>query len=76
MEFLRGLLAEILRPIIQEQFNELKQFISQSVARKKAYEKFDRKAQELIEQAENASTTEEVKAHLRRLKEFRATLDV
>lgn len=73
--FLTGLLGDILRPLIREEFQKLKLHISDSVERRRIYEKYDREAEELIKQAENASTTEEVRAHLRRLKDARARLN-
>lgn len=73
--FLTGLLGDILRPLIREEFQKLKLFIADSVERRRIYEKYDREAEELIKQAENASTTEEVRAHLRQLKDARAKLN-
>ena len=73
--FLTGLLGDILRPLIREEFQKLKLHIADSVERRRIYEKFDREAEELIKQAEQATTTEEVRAHLRSLKNARAKLD-
>lgn len=73
--FLTGLLSKIIRPIIQEELAKLQLFIADSVERRRIYEKYDKEAEELIKQAESATTTEEVRAHLRRLKETRAKLN-
>jgi phosphopantothenoylcysteine synthetase/decarboxylase len=76
--FLSGLLASIIRPIIQEQIEALKGWIldvvQTNVARKDSYDKHDKEAEEIIAAAEKATTTEEVKAHVRRLKDIRAKL--
>jgi len=74
--FLTGLLGEIIRPIVREEFAQLKLYIADAVERRRVFEKFDREAEELIKQAEAASTTEEVRAHLRRLKSIRAELNL
>lgn len=74
MEFLTGLLASIIRPIIQEELAELKAWAFMQAKRLETYEKHDREAEELILAAEKATTPEEVKAHLRKLREARAHL--
>lgn len=76
MEFLTSLLASIIRPIIQEELQALKVFFLEQYQRNEVYEKYDREAEELIEAANKATTTEEVRAHLRKLKETRAKLNV
>lgn len=76
MNFLTGLLASIIRPIIREEIADLKAHLSEQINRQKAFSEFDREADELIKAADQATTTEEVKAHLRRLKEARAKLGV
>jgi len=72
--FLTGLLSSIIRPIIQEELKELKEFAKIQYQRLQSYEKHDNEAEELIKAAEKATTTEEVKSHLRRLRESRASL--
>lgn len=74
MEFLTGLLASIIRPLLREEIEKLKDFIVEREDRKEAFIEFDREADELIEAAGKATTTEEVKAHLRRLKATKARL--
>ena len=70
--FLQGLLASVIRPIIQEELKELKQFAQEQYQQLESYKRHDLEAEELIKAAELATTTEEVKAHLRRLRESRA----
>ena len=76
MTFLMGLLASIIRPIIQEEIANLKAYISEQYQLNKKFEGYDKEVVELIEAAENATTTEEVWAHVRRLKEHRARLNL
>ena len=73
--FLTGLLSSIIRPILVEELGKLKLHITDSVERRAIYEKYDKESLELIEQANQATTTEEVRAHLRQLKAARAKLD-
>lgn len=72
--FLMGLLAKIIRPIIEEQVKELKDFIVVSVERRQAFEKYDKEAQQLAEEMANASTSEERWAVLQKFKNARAGL--
>ena len=74
MEFLTGLLAKVIRPIIQEELKELKEFAKEQYQQLQSYKKHDVEAEEHIKAAELASTPEEVKAHLRRLRDSRAKL--
>ena len=74
MDFLTKLLASIIRPIIREELAELKVFVSTQYQRLRDYERHDAEAEELIKAANEATTTEEVKAHLRKLRESRARL--
>ncbi len=74
MPFLTSLLASIIRPIIQDAIAQGIEQINKSLGRLQNYEKFDAEAIELISLAEKATTTEEVKAHVRLLKEKRARL--
>lgn len=75
-KFLTGLLSSIIRPILQEEIAKLKGYLYEQNGRLQTYKKYDEEALELIEAANNATTTEEVRAHLRRLKETRARLGV
>lgn len=72
--FLTGLLSSIIRPIIQEELKELKDFAKIQYQRLQSYKKHDLEAEEIIAAAELATTPEEVKAHLRRLRDTRAKL--
>lgn len=74
MEWLTALLADIIRPIIREELAQLKLFIQTQYQRNEIYERIDRESEELISAALQASTPEEVKAHLRKLKATRAEL--
>ena len=74
MAFLQGLLASVIRPIIQEELKELKEFATEGYQQLESYKRHDLEAEQLIKDAELATTTEEVKAHLRRLRESRAGL--
>lgn len=76
MNFLTGLLASIIRPIIREEVEKLKAFISQQYMLDKKFREYDQEVMELIDYAEKATTTEEVWAHVRRLKERRAKLNL
>lgn len=76
MAFLTGLLASIIRPIIQEEIGELKDFIAVQLQRNDIYQKYDLEAQEIIEQIAKANTSEERWAYVRRLKETRAKLNL
>lgn len=76
MEFLTGLLASIIRPLLKEQLEELKDYLAVQFQRNEIYDKYDAEAQELIESINKATTTEEVRAHVRRLKETRAKLNL
>lgn len=73
--FLTGLLSSIIRPIIQEELKDLKEFALEQYERLQSFERIDAESLELITAAENATTTEEVKAHLRNLKATRAKLN-
>ena len=72
--FLAGLLAKIIRPIIQEEIEKIAQVIRNSVERRKAFEKFDKEAQELVQEMADASTSEERWAVLQKFKNARADL--
>lgn len=72
--FLTGLLAKIIRPIIQAELAEFAQFITNAVERRKAFEKYDKEAQELLEEMASASTSEERWAVLQKFKNARAEL--
>lgn len=74
--WLQGLIAAALRPIIVEEIRNLKLFMISQWERKEAFEKYDQEAMELISAAEKATTTEEVKAHLRKLRSVRARLNL
>ena len=74
--WLQGLIATAIRPIIREELGELKLFMTNQWLQKKNFEKYDQEAMELINAAEQATTTEEVKAHLRRLRAIRARLNL
>mgnify|MGYP006308515107 CR=1 FL=1 len=74
MAFLQGLLASVIRPIIQEELKELKEFAQEQHQQLESYKRHDLEAEQLIKAAETATTTEEVKAHLRRLRDSRAKL--
>lgn len=85
--FLAGILGPIIRPLLREQLDDLKEFflneitklkneVLDSRARLETYKKYDAEALQLIEAAETATTTEEVRAQLRRLKQSRARIGV
>ena len=80
MVFLTNLLASIIRPIIQGELDKLKSWVGEkietAVSRRDIYAKYDLEANELIKMAEQATTTEEVKSHVRRLKASRAKLNI
>jgi hypothetical protein len=73
--FFTGLLSDILRPLIREEFAKAKLHIIDAVERKRSYEKYDREAEELIKQMAEASTSEERYAILGRIKNARASLN-
>ncbi len=73
--FLTGLLSNIIRPIIQEELAALKIVLFEYSERLQNSKKIDRETDELIKAAESATTPEEVRAHLRRLKDARAKLN-
>jgi hypothetical protein len=74
--WLTALLASIIEPILDRRLQRLESWAFDQSRRLQAYERFDREANELIEAAQNATTTEEVRAHLRRLRETRAKINV
>ena len=76
MEFLTGLLASVIRPIIREELEGLKAWAFEQSVKVEKFKEYDKRALANIEAMENASTTEEVKAHARRIYNDRATLDV
>lgn len=73
MNFITSLLASVLRPIIREQFEELKVFLANQWVRREAFRRYDQEATELMEQMANASTSEERWAILARIKKSRPT---
>lgn len=72
--WLTGLLTQILRPILTDLINDMKVDLLSEIAKQKQFEAFAREDDETIRLAQEATTTEEVKAHLRRLKSHRAIL--
>jgi hypothetical protein len=76
MNFLTSLLAQIIEPILESKINELKDWFIENQTRIRKFEEYDKEALKHIENAKNASTTEEVKAHLRRLYDDRARFDL
>ena len=74
MDLLTGFLANLIRPLIREEIEGLKTFIAESVAQRSRFKEFDKEADELITQAQQATTTEEVHALLSRLNAARAKL--
>ena len=76
MTWLAAFLGSIIRPIIQEEFLALKKDLSDSLAQKKKFEKYDQEAAELQEDMANASTPEERYAILQRIKNARASINV
>lgn len=73
--FLTGLLSDIIRPIIQDELKELKDFAIKNYDRLKTYEKFDAEAYELTKSMAEASTSEERYAILSRIKDARAVIN-
>ena len=69
--FLTGLLASILRPIIQDEFIKLKSDLVKMWGRNERFKEYDQQAQVLMEQMANASTSEERWALLTRIKKSR-----
>lgn len=76
MNFLTALLSSILRPIIQEELKELKDWAFKQSVKLETFKSYDEKARKHIEAIEKASTPEEVKAHLRRMYADRAKLNL
>jgi hypothetical protein len=74
MEWLTGLLASIIRPIIEEELRDLKAWAFMQSERMRRYEQIDKEAEELIKSMANATTAEERWAHLRRLQSLRASV--
>jgi hypothetical protein len=74
MTFLSSLLASIIVPILDERLKALEAKVESAFGRLDIYKKHDQEADALIEAANRATTTEEVKAHVRRLKSLRAQL--
>lgn len=59
MQFLTGLLASIIRPIIQNELNALKKWIANELDKKMGIREEGIKARELKEELANANTNEE-----------------
>jgi len=76
LEFLTGLLSSIIRPIIQDELRELKAWAFEQSVKVQKFKEYDKEALKNIEAMEKASTTEEVKAHARRIFNDRAKLDL
>jgi len=76
VNFLTSLLSSILRPIIQQEFNELKKWLKESYLENEKFKEFDSIAMENISAMESATTPEEVKAHARRIYQERARLNL
>lgn len=74
MNFLTSLLASIIRPIIQEELNDLKAWVIQNMAQADKFKEYDEIVERHINLIEQATTPEEVKAHVRRLYADRAKL--
>jgi hypothetical protein len=74
MAWLSGLLASIIRPILQEELRGLKAFAFDQYQRLESYKKFEQEAADLIERAAKATTSEERWAHVERLRASRARL--
>lgn len=74
--FLIGLISKIVRPIIQEELQELKNWAFDQSIQLERFRQYDKTASKHIEQIEKASTPEEVKAHLRRMYADRAKLNL
>jgi len=72
--FLTTLLGNVIRPILREEIQSIKNWIQDNLAERKRFEAFDKEASEIILQAQNASTVEEVNALLSRLNAARPTL--
>lgn len=72
--FLTTLLGNVIRPILREEIQSIKNWIQDNLAERKRFEAFDKEASEIIQQAQNASTVEEVNALLSRLNAARPTL--
>jgi len=72
--FLVGLVTAIIRPIIQNEINQLKDWMEDSVMQNRRFKEFDVEAESLIKQASEATTVEEVNALLFRLNTARAKL--
>lgn len=70
MAFLTGLLASIIRPIIQEEIAALKKWILEQMAIQTSVEKIGMEAKGLMEELDNASSPTEIKAILRKLDKF------
>lgn len=70
MPFLTGLLASIIRPIIQEQILGLQNWIKDEVMNKKIYEEHDKIKLTLVEGMAEASTKEERYAMLQNYKNY------
>jgi len=73
--WLTGLLTSILRPILEDLVNDAKNEIITTIQENKKLSALAREDDETIRLAQDATTTEEVKAHLRRLKSHRALLN-
>lgn len=75
IKFLTGLLSDIIRPIIQDEFDALKLLVQDSIERKKSYKKHDDEAAQLESEMASANTSEERYAILQKIKNSRASLN-
>lgn len=76
MKFLTQLIGDIVGPILDKKFSEWEAKIISNHYEVRKFKEYDEKAIKHIENGLKASTTEEAKAHLQRLYNDRATLDV
>lgn len=73
--WLTGLLTSVLRPILNDLIQDMKSDLLSEIAKQRKFQEMAREDDETIKLAQQATTTEEVKAHLRRLKSHRAILN-
>ncbi len=71
MSWLITLLGSIIRPIIREEFANLKLMIRDSMERTRIYEQYDRERDDLTKEMAEASTSEERWAILQKIKNAR-----
>lgn len=75
MEFLTGLLASIIRPIIQKEIADLKDYIAKLYQRNEKWNEYDKELEKYLPALAGASTSEERWALLADLKSRRPRLD-